>query len=162
MGREALGCGAAKFFGACRFSLWLGIRGGSGEWNCRDCGGETRRERNCGNLKGLRYPTLYGSDEWNQWVPASYHDLEVLKVDDLKFFVCPLSFITSRSWELLELVNETTRGENGEIIHMPLPGSYLEQPGWYREAVRIKRGERLSEWFAELHQKRMKEQANGK
>lgn len=106
--------------------------------------------------------TLHGGDEWNRLVPTSYHDHEVLKIDDLKFFVCPLSFITPRSWEMLGLVNETTSGETCEILHLPFPGSYLEQPEWYREAVRIKRGERLSDWFADRYQQKMKERADGK
>lgn len=45
------------------------------------------------------------------------------------------------------MVNETTSGESGDIHHLPYPGTVLDQPSWYREAVRIKRAERHSEWF---------------
>lgn len=104
---------------------------------------------------------LIGPDEWNLWVPTSYHDYEVVKIDDLKFFVCPLTYITRRSWELLDLVNETTNLETGQVAFLPCPGSYLEQPGWYREAVQIKRGERGSEWFSDEMKKRC-ERDNGR
>lgn len=93
-------------------------------------------------------------------VPESYHGHEVLKIDSLKFFSCPTSFITARSWELLELVNETTDLETGTILHLPFPGSLTQQPEWYREAVKIKKAERLSEWYAEKLEQRMKDRAD--
>jgi hypothetical protein len=58
---------------------------------------------------------------------------------------------------MLELVNETTDWESGRILHLPEPGTITQQPAWYREAVKIKRAERLSEWYADLLDKRMKE-----
>lgn len=82
-------------------------------------------------------------------MPVGYHEHEVLKIDDLKFFACPVSFITARSRQLLELVNETCDLETGKIDHLPYPGTITQQPDWYREAVKIKRNERLSEWYAE-------------
>lgn len=60
---------------------------------------------------------------------------------DLRFYQCPVSTITADTWEMLALVNETTNAE-GEIIHLPWPGTILDQPGTYREAVRIVRAER--------------------
>jgi hypothetical protein len=101
-------------------------------------------------------------DEWNLTVPAGYHDHEVLKIDDLKFFVCPISFIASKSWEILELVNETTDPETGRIEHLPYAGALTEQPGWYREAVKIKRTERHSEWFTEKLSEKMKGDNHGR
>lgn len=62
----------------------------------------------------------------------------VAKILDLKFFECPVSVITKKTWDIIKLVNETT-DENGKIIHLPFNGSYLDQPPWYREAVIIVR-----------------------
>lgn len=92
--------------------------------------------------------------EWDLVVPREYHDHEVCKIDDLKFFVCPVDFITRRTWNILGLVNETTNLENGALVHLPFPGSYLEQPEWFREAVKIKRCERNSDWFHEALRKK--------
>lgn len=86
----------------------------------------------------------------------------MLKIDNLKFFQCPLSYITPRSWRILDLVVETTSGETGEILHLPYSGSYLEQPAWYREAVKIRRNERLSTWFNDLMERKAKDKANGR
>jgi len=38
-------------------------------------------------------------------------------------------------------VTETVN-EEGNILHLPYPGTYLEQPPWYREAVNILRENR--------------------
>lgn len=103
----------------------------------------------------MLHPVLLGSDEWNLAVPLSYHDHEVLKIDDLKFFVCPMTYIPRSTWDLLNMVNETTNLETGQVSFMPFPGSYMEQPEWYREAVQIKRSERCSEWFSDEMKKKI-------
>lgn len=59
-----------------------------------------------------------------------------------------MSAITADAWQVLEMVNETT-DEDGRIRHLPYPGSLVEQPPWYRQSVKIKRGERNSDWFRE-------------
>lgn len=66
----------------------------------------------------------------------------VLKVADTKFFECPQSAVKSKTWQILSLVNETTGGENTDILHLPYPGTILDQPPWFREAVRIVASER--------------------
>jgi hypothetical protein len=63
----------------------------------------------------------------------------VLKIDDIIFLECPMSCITRRTWEILRLVNETTDGEHTNILHLPFPGTILDQPPWYRQAVQIVR-----------------------
>jgi hypothetical protein len=148
--RTALTGGAAKFFGACRFSLWLSIEGGSG-WDCAACDERKKEARNCQNRQGLIHPVLIGAEEWRQVSKTLRH---ALKIDDLKFFVCPLSYITPQSWDLLALVNETTDSESGQYLNIGhLPGLAAEiqkaGEGRYREAVRIKRNERHSRWFTE-------------
>lgn len=80
---------------------------------------------------------ILAKDEWHL-VPANRR--QVLKVGDLKLFECPLSCITLQTWSILGLVNETTDGD-GNILHLPLAGAYLDQPEWYRVAVRIRRTE---------------------
>jgi len=91
-------------------------------------------------------------------VPVSYHDHGVLKIDDLKFFECPQSAVKPRSWHLLSLVTETTDAD-GNILHLPYPGTILDQPGRYREAVRIVKSERNSDWFRQKRDDWAKQQA---
>lgn len=114
--------------------------------------------RNCRNRKRLKHPVLVG-DEWNKLVPASYHKHEVMKIDDLKFFECPQSFITRSTWQILAFINETTNADCEILQPAPFPGTYLEQPSWYREARKMVRGERNSEWNHELRMERAKAKA---
>lgn len=93
-----------------------------------------------------------GRDEWLQ-VPAGLR--HVLKIDDLKFYQCPVSCITPRTWRMLRTVNETTNAD-GDILHLPYPGTILEQPEWYREAVQIVRSERARHRREEMEKLRNK------
>lgn len=68
----------------------------------------------------------------------------------MKFFECPVSAITRRTWDLIRLVNETALGEHMEQLYFPEPGTILDQPPWYREAVRIVRQERAEHRAREL------------
>jgi len=86
----------------------------------------------------------HGPVEWRR--VTSLHGKPAAKIDDLKFFECPGSAITRSTWQILALVNETTDRE-GNILHLPYPGTILDQPPWYREAVRIVASERNSTWF---------------
>lgn len=79
----------------------------------------------------------------------------IAKWGDLKLFECPLSFITKKTWEILQIVNETTNAA-GEILLLPWPGTLLEQPSWYRESVRIVRAEKNK-----YQQQRLKEVDKG-
>jgi hypothetical protein len=99
----------------------------------------------------LLHEILIG-DEWDQ-VPVDYHYLWQKKIEDLKFFACPLSVITGETWELLRIVNMCTNAA-GEIIHLPEPEySILDQSPRFLKAVEIVRRERNSEWFRQLQQK---------
>jgi hypothetical protein len=92
--------------------------------------------------------TILVSDEWEQ-VPTSYHDYEVRKIEDLKFFACPISTITGATWDLLRQVNICCNAA-GEIIHLPEPEySVLDQSPRFLQAVEIVRRERHSQWFTE-------------
>jgi len=81
---------------------------------------------------------LKGRDEWRQVSASIPH---VLKIGDTKFFECPVSAIKPRTWGLMRLVNETALGEHMEQLHYPEPGTILDQPPRWREAVRIVRQE---------------------
>ena len=63
---------------------------------------------------------------------------------DLKLYACPLTTITKLTWDILDLVNQTT-DDKGKIIHMPYKGAYLEQPEWYRDAVKLTQRERAND-----------------
>ena len=93
-------------------------------------------------------------DEWNKLVPASYHKHTVMSIDDLRFFECPQSVITRSTWQILGFINETTNDECEILNPPPFPGTYMEQPSWYREARKIVRAERNSEWNRELQMER--------
>ncbi|MDD2365176.1 MAG: hypothetical protein PHN84_03335 [Desulfuromonadaceae bacterium] len=89
----------------------------------------------------------------------SYHDHEVRKIEDLKFFACPVSTITGNTWELMRQVNLCCNAA-GEIKHLPEPDlSILDQSPRFLRAVEIIRSERNSEWFYELQQKWAKAKA---
>lgn len=98
------------------------------------------------------------STEWEQ-VPNSYHDHEVKKIEDLKFFACPLTTITGNTWELLRQVNFCCNSK-GDIIHLPEPElSILDQSPRFLKAVEIVRNERNSEWFSEKQRSWAKQKA---
>lgn len=98
------------------------------------------------------------ADDWDR-VPVKYHDFEVKKIENLKFFACPLTTITGNSWELLRQVNLCCNSA-GEIVHLPEPDlSILDQSPRFLKAVEIVRGERNSEWFYERQQKWAKQKA---
>ena len=88
-------------------------------------------------------------------MPTAYHRYEVQKIADLKFMECPGSSITRRTWQILGLVNESCDTE-GNIRHLPFSGTLLDQPLWFREAVKIVRAERHSDWNRELQEERAK------
>lgn len=77
----------------------------------------------------------------------------MLKIADLKYFECPLSVITPRTWQILRLVNETTDSDTN-ILHLPFQGTILDQPPWYRAAVQIVREERSRHNREELEKTR--------
>ena len=102
------------------------------------CDERQRKNRNCRNHKRLNYLIATGRAEWLLVSGGIPH---VVKVLDTKFYACPSSIITRKTWKILELVNDTTDAETN-IINLPFPGAYLDQPPWYREAVRIVRTQR--------------------
>lgn len=59
----------------------------------------------------------------------------VLKINECKFYACPFTCITGKTWDILSLVNEIT--DEGGIRLLPFPGCLTEQPSWIREAVKI-------------------------
>lgn len=92
-------------------------------------------------------------------MPLAYHDHEVRKIENLKFFACPLTAITGNTWDLLRQVNLCCNSA-GEIIHLPEPDlSILDQSQRFLKAVEIVRGERNSGWFHEKQQKWAKQKA---
>lgn len=113
--------------------------------------------RNCFNRHQLQPDIAWGNAEWLQ-VPG---DLKhVMKIDDVKFYRCPIAVITPYSWQLLQLVNDTT---NGDCDLLPVPPGHpalaeiAERPEAYREAVRIVKSERMA-W----RNKQIKESSRGR
>ena len=103
--------------------------------------------RNCHNRRGIRHPILQGAKEWRQVSSTLKH---VLKIGDLKFFSCPVSTVTRRTWDLMRLVNETVSSEHCDILHLIAPGTILDQPPWFLQSVRTVRSERTEHRRREL------------
>jgi hypothetical protein len=120
--------------------------------DCTDCTDKKRKQKNCNNWQGRRESITHLS-EWNKW-PESLKPSE--KWGDLKFWECPRSAITTRTWEILALVNETVNSD-GDVLHLPFEGQWLKQPQWYRQAVSIVKRER-----ADHRSKELAKQTNGK
>jgi len=78
----------------------------------------------------------------------------------VKFYECPRSVITDRTWRMLSLVNETVNAD-GEVLHLPFPGAWLEQPQWYRQAVSIVKRERADHRSKELAKQSANRKLNG-
>ena len=115
------------------FSLSLADTGRD-KYNCNEC--KQQDKRNCYNKKGVRHSVISKKDK--RFFCRELDQYRVAKVNDLLFYECPLSFITPKTWKILQLVNDTTDGDCN-IMALPYPGAYTEQPDWYREAVRVVR-----------------------
>ena len=55
---------------------------------------------------------------------------------------CPVSTITDKTWRIIRLVQRCTGGEYGDLQHLPFPGTLLQQPDWFLEAIDIMKAER--------------------
>ena len=82
-------------------------------------------------------------------------DLKPLKTQTGRFYACPVSVITENTRSIMDLVNNTT-DIDCNILHMPFPGSYLDQPRWYRDAVNIIRNERNKKRAADAERAALK------
>ena len=92
-------------------------------YNCETC--DKQDARNCNNRKGMRHDILF-SDDWREVTPKLRHSLKTAKT---KFFECPLTAITAKTWRILGIVNDTTT-EDGEIL-ANLPPEVSHLPQWY-------------------------------
>lgn len=97
-----------------------------------------RNARNCRNRHKLAF-SMVQKEDWYQVPKCFRHVLKLGK--DMKFYECPISAIKRQTWDILKLVNDTTDAE-GNILHLPFEGTYLNQPDWYRTAVRVVKSER--------------------
>lgn len=77
----------------------------------------------------------------DEWHTVSIHHRPALKVGDVKFYECPVTAITPKTWEILSIVNECTDSE-GNILNLPFAGSLTDQPQWFRKAVKMVKEER--------------------
>ena len=85
------------------------------------------------------------------------------RVFDLRFYECPASCITRKTWGIARLVNECLDAE-GNLIQLPFPGSLTEQPTWFRQAVQLVKYERAEHRAREIEksQKEAKKQSKKK
>lgn len=109
------------------------------EYNCSKCGERTRESRNCRNKKKYKNTILI---ERQEWLTVSSHLKAVKKIAKIKFFECPQSVITQKTWGIISLVNEVTNKDT-DILHLPFEGTILDQPQWFRAAVKMMKSERI-------------------
>lgn len=122
-----------------RLSLWLSDNPGA--YDCQECDARKRKARRCANNEGIKHGILVGPHEF--YLPTKTLR-PVQKIDNVKFYRCPIKLLTNRTWRIISTVNDVMDGD-GRIYNLPFPGTWLEQPLWFRQAVRITRRER-SEW----------------
>lgn len=116
--------------------------------HCPTCKAKTRKQKNCHNRQ-KRKETIVFKDDWGKW-PKKLKFMAKWGEGPttIKFFECPKSAITRKTWEILALVEQTTdynpscRGTS--IAALPFEGAWLDQPPWYRQAFKIVRDERIT------------------
>ncbi len=84
---------------------------------------------------------LEGPEEWKRLPRTAGKPFKIPWAPTM-FLACPLSVLTANTWDVIDLVSECTGGENCDLLHLPFPGPLLDQPPWFREAVKIYRRER--------------------
>jgi hypothetical protein len=82
-------------------------------------------------------------------------------VFDIRFYECPVSCITKRTWSIIKLVNECLDAE-GNLIQLPFPGCLTQQPKWFRQAVQVVKTERAEYRARELEKKKKEAKRKGK
>ena len=142
-----------------RFSLYLSDH--PGEYDCHTCDEKKRQLRNCHNRAGYEQTLLEGADEWRS-IPASRKHALKIPWAPTKFMACPLCVITPTTWDVLNLVNDCASAENTDLLHLPYACTILEQPPWFREAVKIVRAERGAFRAHKMDESRKKTTGKGK
>lgn len=94
--------------------------------------------RNCGNHLGLSEDAL-AVTEYTYGVIYELKEKgakKVISLGDMRLYECPLSYITSETWEIVSLVyliEDTKR-----LLHQ---GEWGDQPYWLVDVVRIYKSE---------------------
>lgn len=104
---------------------------------------------------------LEGADEWKKVAPAQRPALKIPWAPT-KFMACPVSTISTTTWQVLGLVNECTSAEHTDLLHLPFDGKLLDQPRWFRAAVSIVRDERNAYRSHRMEESRKKTTGKGK
>jgi len=107
--------------------------------------------RNCRNRAGMQQEIVLKAD----WLTVDSRIRTFQKIQDVKFYACPVGCITGKTWKILQMVNDTTDGDCN-ILHLPYAGTFVDQPDWYKQAVRIVRSAR-----AENQRVQMETRKNG-
>jgi hypothetical protein len=131
--RDINGGRSKKLLAGIWFSLYLSDTGGE-KYECNGC--KKQVKRNCHNRKGVLHPVI--SKKEKHYFCRELDQHRVIKINDLLFYECPLSYVTPKTWRILQLINDTTDGDCN-ITTLPYKGAFTDQPDWYKEAVRIVR-----------------------
>lgn len=113
-------------------------------FDCNKC--TNRDERNCQNRHRLIDSGLEGTD-FPDWLKRDLQDKlptkkgkfprATWKLPDFKLYECPLTWITKDTYKILELL---FLEENPTRI---FPGTWLDQPKWWIEAIQIYKTEKM-------------------
>lgn len=147
--RVAVGCRSKKLIAGVRYSFYLSDPGNKAK-DCEECDQRTREQNNCHNFKQYQHSILTGKYEW-LIMPSSVKPC--LKISKTKFYECPMSAITGKTWGIIGMVNEITDQE-GNIL--ACAGKYEDIPSYLRDAIKIMRQER------NRHRKEQMEKQRGK
>jgi hypothetical protein len=112
---------------------------GKHAYECRECPEKKRKSRNCRNRHGFKDSILLK----HEWETASGTISPALKIGEVKIYECPVSLITDKTWKILGIINATTDADCNIVLPYK-GGSYLEQPEWYKQAVKIVRQARAT------------------
>lgn len=120
-------------------------------FDCASCTQTDIENRNCGNRHGLSdsvRATEYSDEDKSEILEKRVK--KVISLGSIRLYECPLSFITSDTRDIVNLV--FLIAESHHLLHA---GGWGGQPSWLVEAYQVYKVEAISE------QKRNKEADNG-
>ena len=103
-------------------------------FDCSDCGDEDKRNRNCGNRKGL-IDSARVVGVFTEEIKKEIREKKMAKVfnlGDLRLYECPLSYITEDTRDMMSVIYRTN--DSG---HLYYAGGWADQPTWLVEGFTI-------------------------
>ncbi len=111
---------------------------GASPFDCKSCGARDKSERNCLNRLGLS-EAARTVESYTEEIKEELRDKGAKKVFSLgamRLYECPLSYVTSESWEIVRLLFAVD--DSRALLH---GGGLGNQPYWLIESLEIYRAE---------------------